>query len=515
MKFKKQTNGNILVTDDSDNTIILIQNIPTLIEAKGADDYLQIFQNSKLILDFLSTDVTAYQILPAAEVAFASSASVLIDILSANFFLINSSVIPSPLDVNVISPNPLPVSGSFSFQYPEGALDAFARQRMSQPVTIFDSKLVGDNRPRLYDDQEVSGSGTLSTYNINSSSVTLSVSATTAGKRIRQTFRRFNYQPGKSQLIILTGILSTPTTGNSKKIGIGTNENGLFFDSTDSTIGVNIRSFSTGAAVTNRAVQSTWNLDKMNGTGASGIDLDFSKTQIFFFDFQWLGVGSVRFGFFVDGVPIYCHVFHHANIETEAYMTSPNLPIRYEIENDGTGSADSMMQICSTVISEGGYRNTGYPINISRDGTAMQTGNNSDLHVLLAFRLKSGFLGSTVQIKDYSIICTSTSAYEYYWIVDPIITGVPLNFINLSNSSIEYDGSTTDTTTVTNGTGIIIEGGVGYQGNQGGVTSDEIKSYFAPGSNIGEIPQIIVLAVRRVTGANESFYGAANLTDQK
>jgi len=81
--------------------------------------------------------------------------------------------------------------------------DAFARQRVSEPFTLWDSKLLGDNRALFWDDAETSGGGTGSTYTANHSSVALDVSATTAGTRVRQTKQRFNYQPGKSQLIFV------------------------------------------------------------------------------------------------------------------------------------------------------------------------------------------------------------------------------------------------------------------------------------------------------------------------
>jgi len=397
--------------------------------------------------------------------------------------------------------------------FPSGALDAFARQRMSEPATIFDSKLTGDNRPLLYDDQEVSGGGTSSVYSVNSSSVLLSVSNLTAGRRIRQTWRRFNYQPGKSQLVILTGVLGIPTAGNSKKIGYFDDNNGLFFDSTGASVGVNVRTFTTGVAVDNRIPQSGWNIDKLDGTGASGITLDFSKTQIFFFDFEWLGVGTVRFGFFVDGMPIYCHAFQHANVLTDVYMTTPNLPIRYEIENDGTGAADSLKQICSTVISEGGVSQSGFPISIDRGTTSLVTGNNTKLYPLFAIRLKAGFLGSTVQIKDFSIICTSSSAYNFQWLLDPTVGGTAFSYTSLANSSIEFDASRTNTTTVTGGTKL--NSGVGFQGNQGGVSGGEFRDKFALGSSISGTPQVLVLAVRRLTGTSETFYSASNFTDQK
>ena len=399
--------------------------------------------------------------------------------------------------------------------FPSSSLDAFARQRVSNPATIFDVKLTNDNRPLVFDDSQVSGSGTTSVYSVNTSSVLLSVASSTAGRHIRQTFRRFNYQSGKSQLIILTGVIGVPTSGNSKKIGYFDDQNGLFFDSTGATVGVNVRTFTTGAAVDTRIAQSAWNLDKLDGTGGSGVTLDFSKTQIFFFDFEWLGVGSIRFGFFIDGMPIYCHVVQNANVLTEVYMTTPNLPIRYEIENDGTGAADSLKQICSTVISEGGAPNTGAPISINRANTAMQTGNNSDLHPLFAIRLASGFLSSTVQLNAFSIICTSSSAYEYFWLLDPTITGTALSFTALTNSSIEFDASRTSTSTVTAGTGTVINSGVGFQSNNGGTTAGFFSDEFALGSDISGTAQILVLAIRRVTGANERFYGGVNLTDQK
>ena len=397
-------------------------------------------------------------------------------------------------------------------QFPASAIDAFARQRISSPTTVFDSKLVGDNRPLLYDDAEVSGSGTTSIYNVNTSSNRLSVAATTAGRRIRQTFRRFNYQPGKSQLIILTGVINTPTSGNTKKIGYFDDNNGLFFDSTNATVGVNVRTFTSGAAVTTRIAQSAWNLDKLDGTGSSGVMLDFSKTQIFFFDFEWLGVGTVRFGFFIDGMPIYCHAVHNANILADVYMTTPNLPIRYEIQNDGTGASDSIKQICSTVIAEGGSDGTGFPISIDRN-TVMQTGNNSDFHPLFAIRLKTNFLGSTVNFRDFSIICTSNAAYRYRWLLDPTVAGTAFTFNSLANSSIEFDNTATSTTTISGGT--VINAGVGYQTNQGGQTQGNFSREFALGSTISGTRQVLVLAVARVTGADESFYAGANINDQK
>ena len=82
------------------------------------------------------------------------------------------------------------------------AIDAFSRLRISSPETLFDSKQIFDNAdivntlenfPLFFDNQETSGAGTATAFDIDRASTTLSVSATTAGTRVRQTRARFNY----------------------------------------------------------------------------------------------------------------------------------------------------------------------------------------------------------------------------------------------------------------------------------------------------------------------------------
>lgn len=218
-----------------------------------------------------------------------------------------------------------------------GNLDAFNRIRTSEPFAVFSSKQSYDSLPLLWDDQQVSGSGTTSTFNANTASTTISVSDSTAGSRIRQTFRKFNYQPGKSQLIQITRVLGNPTTGITRESGLFDDNNGVFFRSGPIDISVVIRTKTTGVVTETSINQSNWNIDKMNGTGPSGIILDLSKAQIFVIDFEWLGVGAVRFGFNINGNTYYCHQYNTANIGSVVWASTPNLPIRDYISNDGTG----------------------------------------------------------------------------------------------------------------------------------------------------------------------------------
>lgn len=388
--------------------------------------------------------------------------------------------------------------------FPSTYIDAFGRQRVSQPSTIFDSKMLVDNAPSFWDDQQTSGAGTSSTYNTNQASVTMAVSAAVAGTRVRQTFRQFSYQPGKSQLIFQTGILGVPATGIRRRIGQFNASNGIFFESDPTRISVVIRSSTSGAPVPTAVQQANWNMDTMDGNGPSGVNLDFSKTQIFFFDYEWLGVGGVRMGFVVNDQLIYCHQFNNTNVLTTVYMSLPNLPLRYEISSDGTNAAGSITQICSTVISEGGSQQTGFTRSADRGATSLTTLNDPNLYPLVAMRLKSAYLSSFVLPKNISIICTSTAAFRWALLLNPTVTGVALAFADIPNSAVQVDVTKTSATTVSGG----VQVASGYQLATTDATLDvALDSDLSLGSNIAGVSDILVLAVQRVTGTTETFFG--------
>jgi len=393
-----------------------------------------------------------------------------------------------------------------------GTFDAFYRQRFSQPETIFDSKQLSDKQPLFWDDQLISGSGGASTYNTNQASTTLSVANLTAGRRVRQTFRRFNYQPGKSQLWIMTGIFGTAATGIKRKIGLFDQKNGLFFDQQSTGMGITVRSYTSGSAVDTRVAQSDWNIDKMDGTGPSGITLDWSKCEIVFGDYEWLGVGTKRWGVFVGGRPYYVHEINNANNSTLVYMSVPNLPLRYEIENDGTGAAASLTHICSTVISEGGLKETGFGFGISRGVSPLVTLNNTNIYPLFAMRLNSNYLHATIKLLNFNINCTSTATYNWYLILNPTVTGTALSFTQITNSSVDAQVNTTNATTVSGGTVLLT--GTSSQTNEAGVNIVNATD-FGMGSTIAGVADIVVLAVQRATGTTETFYAALNWRAQQ
>lgn len=394
---------------------------------------------------------------------------------------------------------------NFDFAGGPAGIDAFGRQRVSNPEMIFNSKQIFDNQSIYWDDIQESGSGTLTTYDKNRASSTLSVSANTVGKRTRQTFMRFNYQAGKAQLIMMTGILkrSGGGTGIITRMGYFDDQNGIFLQRSGSTISLVLRSYVTGSPVDTTVTQTNWNIDQMQGNGPSGVELDFTKTQILVIDFEWLGVGKVRVGFNVDGFTYYCHEFLNANNKDSVYMSTPNLPLRYQIENNGNGVASSIECICSTVISEGGREDLAANGYVSTDGIGI-TASKNFINAVLATRLKTGWIGTTIDILDVSLITTSNDNYEWKLILNPSgING--LTYTTANNSSLEF-------AIAPNGThisgGYVIAGG--YAQAKTDIQAESLKSLLKLGSSITGLRDVLVLACAPLGTSDSVVYGGLN-----
>lgn len=273
-------------------------------------------------------------------------------------------------------------------------VDAFGKLRVTNPFTLLDIKFPGQttgstgflSSSETICTRIIGGTGTL-TYGNSQLKVTGWTGSGLTGSFVSQSRKYCTYQPGKSLLFLGSGVLNpngtNPVTAYTS-IGYYDDTNGVFFSNDSSGVSINIRS--NGSSVS-KIYQTNWNIDKMDGTGQSGLTLDFTKAQLFVIDLEWLGVGRVRYGFYAYGKIFYCHQITNVNGLTGPYMISPNLPIRYEIGNTGATGA-SLTQICSTIISEGGYNPEGRPFSVSGvtgvDGTERpilaisgQTGNNN------------------------------------------------------------------------------------------------------------------------------------------
>lgn len=395
--------------------------------------------------------------------------------------------------------------------------DAFGRQRVSNPASLFDTKLIADAQPLIWDDAETSGGSTSSAHQTGKAAVKMSVGATTAGTRVRQTFQRFAYQPGKSQLVYMTTVVGTAATGITRRVGLFDDSDGVFLEQTSSGLAFVVRSSTSGSPVDTRVEQSAWEYASQADDTAQdqwvGHSVDASKAQIVAFDLEWLGVGTVRCGFVINGTLYWAHRFHHANSVTLPYTSNPNLPLRYEIVNDGTGAASDLWAICGTVISEGGSDTAGQRFTVDRGTTGLTTLDDGDLYPLLAIRLRSGYKFANVVPESVSITCNSTSFYRWALLLNPTVAGTALSYSTVANTAIEAATGADNATKVSGGT--LLLSGYAEDTIQSGVSVSAAVGDIALGSSIAGTSDQLVLAVQRITGTTETFFGTLTWREQK
>lgn len=388
------------------------------------------------------------------------------------------------------------------------SLDAFGRLRIAQPYTLFDSQNRYQKDPQF--SEELATGGT-ATHVANESSVDLAVTTTSGSKAVRQSFRSFPYQPGKSLMVLATFVMNAGKENLRQRVGYFNTDNGVFFQVNGTTKSFVLRTNTSGTPSDVRTVnQADWNGDKLDGSGTSGITLDITKAQILYMDFEWLGVGSVRCGFVIDGKFYVCHTFNNANEIDKVYMTTAILPVRYEIENTGTtASASTMTQICSSVISEGGYDQKAIPQWARR--TTTLTGVTTTFVPIVSIRLKSTSLGAVVIPSVFHAIpIGSTLDYEVVLIKNPTLTG-PSWTSNSTNVELDVTA-----TALTGGTIVDLDYVSGSNQGSGVVSTGEDYNFdLQLGASISGTSDIYTLAARTISGTDDiigsmSYY---DLTD--
>lgn len=391
--------------------------------------------------------------------------------------------------------------------FDQAATDAFGRFRVSTPFAELGLKQIYDSNPLFYDNAETSGTGTSTSHNTNQASTTLSVTASTAGTRVQQSKLRGVYQPGKGFLVLMTAVIGGSESGITKRMGYYDDNNGLFLQHKDGTLSVVRRTYTSGSAVDTIIAQSSWNIDTMDGTGPSGKTIDMTKTNIFVIDFEWLGVGRVRFGFNIDGHTYYVHELLNANSLTLVYMQNPNLPIRYEISNDGTGGAESLTSICASLISEGGTDDVEKSTYVSRGGTSISLANQDLYTPIISIRLKSAQVSTRINPTSVDIFATSADNYEWRLFLNPTIAGTDaVSWVDVTNSSLQYDVSRDNTNTLTGG--YVVAGGYGSSTNQSKFAIvQQVNNFLTLGADIDGTLDEYVLGVANIDADGGTFYG--------
>ncbi len=384
------------------------------------------------------------------------------------------------------------------------SVDAFGRFRVSQPFTIFDSKLLHASNQPLFWDEVLTGTMAISGPTLDNPYIDWTSTDATAGTRTRQTFRRFNYQPGKSQLVLMSAVLELASgvkTGCIRQIGLFDSDNGAFFESNAGIINIVTRSKDSGSVVDSSVAQTSWNLDTMDGgndpNNPSNVILDITKSQIFVIDFQWLSAGRVRFGFEIDGSIVYVHETEVANTGIIPWSSTPNLPLRYAITTTTDSGVCSMRVICSSVVAEGGSDDIGIVRHKSTAGAAITTAVENTLYAVIGIRLKANFIGTTVKMLRMAMQTQTNSEFiEWAMLFNPTVAGT-FAYGDLANSAVQTAlGVTANTVTG----GDELAGGYLESGKDGGSDRGVMPSALVLGSAIDGTLDTIVLCARPIGG---------------
>ena len=354
--------------------------------------------------------------------------------------------------------------------------DAFDRLRISEPNALFQYDLSLGQLPFLMN-EFLSASGATMLIDTSIPTIDLKLTGGVTGKAIRQSYEYVPYQPGKSKLMMFSGVLEAINGGITGVIsrigcfdsavekGITGNGNGLFFELNNKTLNVVERLND----VDTKVAQNAWNNDKFDGTGPSGITgLNFSKVMIFAIDQEWLGTGRVRFGFVINGSFMLCHSYNHSGIGTPVstaismpYTKTAKLPVRYEISSTEANIA-TLRMLSSTVLSEGGYEPTGMHFSVGTRGHIL---NNTTTHPILSIRLRENepYNRKTASLRKLSTLIYNTGGaanpiqWDLYILPDEnSLIGTP-NWQNINdNSIVQYDINSTGITGITANDDIIL-----------------------------------------------------------
>jgi hypothetical protein len=331
-------------------------------------------------------------------------------------------------------------------------LDAFSRLRVSEPVSLF-SVQCQYNAASLLMEGGATGTGVAPAHSANDRMVKLSATAGT-GVSFLQSFQYSPYQPGKSQLVFVTGVLGAGVAGAVVDIGYFDSANGIIFRQNGASGLQFIRRTSvTGSIVDNAVNQSSWNIDKMDGTGVSGHNFNQANTFILVIDLQFLAMGRVRIGFDFDGVIHYAHAFNNVNVMAVPYMQTATLPVQMLLTATTTAGTKDCYFKCASVNSEGGLADD-FAFSFSTPEAAETAGSGARTHII-SLRPKTTFNSITNRqqfiLTGLNIIATGANPIYWELCVGAVFAASTWADVSAAHSGFEYTSVRGAFTNLTNG----------------------------------------------------------------
>lgn len=356
-------------------------------------------------------------------------------------------------------------------------------------------------------------SGGTATWDANWCAVKSQVTSTVGSKVIRQTRNVMRYVPGRPAEFSHAYFWGTPVSGIRKRLGQFDENNGFYLeqDTTGEYYCV-IRSSTSGSPLEQRIARPSWNGDKLDGLGTSGLILNKNATQLLVVDYEWYGAGMIRFSLVINNETIVLHTFYSANKLMAPWCSTPFIPMRSEIENVSSGQGDYMYQISQCHSQEATSDNLGTPVAISTPVTGISLQTQNIFYPVLSIRLKSTNLNAII-IPQYLQAGTLDNTFTFFrFILNATLTGP--SWTNHPNpvSGVQYDYSASALTG-----GMILNEGFASSGYNDTLmlNGNQQSGNFQLGrSGLGTVSDILTIAMT-ATNANKNGIATLNWIEQR
>lgn len=280
---------------------------------------------------------------------------------------------------------------------------------------------------------ESTASGGSVTHDTNLSAVTLACTTTTNSEAVFQSRRATPMVSGiTAEIFICCNLLATATSVK-KRVGIFDTNNGAFFELDGSTLKIVTRSKTSGSVVDTAVSQTSWNIDRLDGTGEMLQTIDITKQQTFIISLQ--PSGATRFGFLLDGRKTFCHEVYSQNSLVNPWCQNLSLPLRLEIKNSASTAASLRVNQVA-VFTDDDFSTLGVCRSLDL-GSSSRSIPSTNTYPVLSLRKSSSYLDAWVKVLDALFAADSTDDFYLKIVVNGTLTGASWSAV--TNSVLERD----------------------------------------------------------------------------
>lgn len=390
-----------------------------------------------------------------------------------------------------------------SVALPSTGYDAFGRLAVAAPHKLYENGATHDIDTTRYHATKVTNGGTIVR---NGTKTQMELTTTTAsGDKVEFRSRRHvQYNKANAQEIFVI-YRANPTPNRRERWGYFNDSNGIFFEHDGTNARIVIRSDTSGTPVDLQIEQSTWD-DPLDGTGPSGLTIDWTKQTIYKMDFGWLSARGVRFFVDVGGVFVLVKQWYISNMLDVPFMATATLPIAFEVENTGTTAQTTTSSFtCYAVQSSGSAAQEG-PVRLLSNGVNPTNVGPTEA-IVGGIRINSSWVGrASIQPLKFGVLPSSGTTFVHYRVLyNPTLIGA--TWSSPTDGIYDYLSGTMPTFV---GGSVIAEGTLSL-GNKNQVSAAQFRDVLNDvyiGSGIDGEQDALVLTMQTDSGTGSVFFNS-------